>query len=46
MNEYNRTGRRLTAHVLMVLALLICLGITTYALLIVSVSMPDNFFQT
>lgn len=46
MTEHNRTSRRLTLSMLMVILLTICLSITTYALIIVSVSIPDHYFHT
>lgn len=46
MSEHSSTSRKLTMSMLMVIALTICLTITTYALIIVSVSIPDNYFQT
>lgn len=42
----NHTAKRLTASVLAVIILSVCLCITTYALVMVSVSVPDNHFQT
>ncbi len=46
MNSKNHTGKRLTASVIAVIALTVCLCITTYALVMVSVFVPDNYFQT
>lgn len=46
MTEHNRTSRRLTLSMLTVILLTICLTVTTYALIIVSVSIPDHYFQT
>ena len=42
----NHTAKRLTASVLAIIILSVCLCITTYALVMVSVSVPDNHFQT
>lgn len=46
MTEHNRTSRRLTLSMITVIILTICLSVTTYALIIVSVSIPDHYFQT
>lgn len=48
MNEMGdrKSGKELLASMLLVIFLSICLGVTTYALVMVSVSMPDNYFQT
>lgn len=40
------TGRQLAIRVAAVIVLTFCLIITTYALVMVSVSMPENFFRT
>lgn len=42
----NDTRRQLIGRVLIVVVLAICLLITTYALVMVAVSMPDNYFRT
>ena len=42
----NHTSRKLTASVVAVIILSICLCITTYALVMVSVSVRDNYFKT
>lgn len=44
--KMKKTGRRLIASIATVLALLIALGVTTYALNTVSVRVDDNFVQT
>lgn len=46
MNSNNHTGKRLTASVIAVIVLTVCLCITTYALVMVSVGVPDNYFKT
>lgn len=40
------TSRKLTAGILTLVLLTVCLCITTYALVMVSVSLPGNFFAT
>lgn len=42
----NKTKKRLTASIAAVIVLTLCLCITTYALVMISVKVPDNFFQT
>ena len=44
--QEKHTAKRLTASVLAIIILSVCLCITTYALVMVSVSVPDNYFQT
>lgn len=46
MGDNKRTSRRLTLGVLTIVALTVCLCITTYALVMVSVSVPENYFKT
>ncbi len=44
--QKNKTARSLTASVLIILALSICLCITTFALVLSMVSVEDNIFST
>ena len=44
--QENHTAKRLTASVLAIIILSVSLCITTYALVMVSVSVPDHNFQT
>lgn len=46
MNSDNKTVRRLAVSIVTILILSCCLGITTYALTIQTVSVEDNLFQT
>lgn len=46
MKAKSDTRRQLIGRVLIVVVLAICLFITTYALVMVAVSVPDNYFQT
>lgn len=46
MNSDNKTVRRLIVSIAAILILSCCLGITTYALVIQTVSVDDNLFQT
>lgn len=45
-NKDDATSRKLTIGILTIIVLTLCLCITTYALVMVSVSMPDNYFKT
>lgn len=44
--RHNDTSKKMTASILAVIILTLCLCITTYALVMVSVTMPDNYFNT
>lgn len=44
--QEKHTAKKLAASVLAIIILSVCLYITTYALVMVSVSVPDNYFQT
>ena len=45
-NKDRKTQRRLTASVVAVILLVLCFCITTYALMMPNVSVPDNTFHT
>lgn len=45
-NKDDATSRKLTTGILAIVVLTLCLCITTYALVMVSVSVPDNYFKT
>lgn len=45
-SEEKKSGKKFMVSMVLVIFLSICLVITTYALVMVSVSMPDNYFQT
>lgn len=46
MKDKNVTGRRLTAGILLIILLMGCLCITTYALVMVTVTVDNNQFRT
>lgn len=46
MKTKSNTSRKLTAGIITLVLLLCCLCVTTYALVMVSVSMDGNYFQT
>lgn len=46
MSETNKTARKLTGGVVTVILLLLCLGITTFALVYSMLRVDDNLFQT
>lgn len=45
-NAQEKTARKLTGGIFAIILLTICLCITTYALVMVSVSIPNNYFRT
>lgn len=45
-NKDDVTSRKLTIGILTIIVLTVCLCITTYALVMVSVSVPNNYFKT
>ncbi len=46
MQKQNKTAKRLTASVAIIILLCICLAVTTFALVYSMVSVEDNLFQT
>ena len=46
MDKTNKTAKKLTASVAAVIALAVCLCITTFALVYSTVAMDNNLFQT
>ena len=46
MSERNKTGKKLTASVVAIVVLIICLCITTFALIYSAVAVENNLFQT
>ncbi len=46
MNSNKKTGRKLTASIITVVLLAVCLCVTTFALIYSAVNVDDNLFQT
>ncbi len=46
MQKQNKTSKRLTASVVLIILLCVCLAVTTFALVYSMVSVEDNLFQT